>query len=157
MMCESVSSALKQPRSHYGTPMVLTIKYHLQAFSGRDASQAFISYHRRNFPHARVKTAFVAVDKTVHYTSEDHSDFMEICDRVNKVLPRLMSFAPWHYYMKVAFLICSLVFMEMYCHYNRYYSFPISIVIGLHVAITGEVKDEWKSLRKMVNSLCKQD
>ena len=111
---------------------------HTQAFSGRDASQAFISYHRRCFPHKRVEAAFVAVDEAVNYTSDDHSDFMELCDRVNKVLPRSESFAPCHYYLKAAFLICTLVFMEMYCHYNAYYSFPISIVMGLHVAITGE-------------------
>ena len=120
----------------------------LQAFSGRDASQAFISYHRRSFPHNRVRNAFVAVDKTVNYTSEDHSDFMELCDRVNKVLPRLESFAPWHYYIKVAFLICSLVFMEMYCHYNIYYSVLIGSLMGLHGAITGVVMVKYKFLKK---------
>ena len=113
---------------------------HLQAFSGRDASQAFISYHRRHFPHNHVKDAFVAVAETVDYTREDHSDFMELCERVNKVLPTLKSFAPFHYYVKISFLICTLILMEMYCHYNINYNFIMGCVLGLHMAITGEVK-----------------
>ena len=115
---------------------------HLQAFSGRDASQAFISYHRRHFPHNHVKDAFVAVAETVNYTREDHSDFMELCERVNKVLPTLKSFAPFHYYVKISFLIFTLVLMEMYCHYNINYNFIMGCVLGLHIAITGAVSDE---------------
>ena len=61
--------------------------YHctFQAFSGRDASLAFISYHRRNFPHSRAKAALEGVDPSVDYTQEDHADYMELCDRVGKV------------------------------------------------------------------------
>ena len=114
----------------------------MQAFSGRDVSQAFISYHRRHFPHNHVKDAFVAVAETVHYTKEDHSDFMELCERVNKVLPILKSFAPFHYYVKISFLICTMVLMEMYCHYNINYNFIMGCVLGLHMVITGAVKDE---------------
>ena len=73
----------------------------LQAFSGRDASQAFISYHRRTFPHSRAKSALEGTDSTVDYTTDDHADYMELCERVNKVVPRLKSFAPWYYYIKV--------------------------------------------------------
>ena len=115
---------------------------HLQAFSGRDASQAFISYHRRHFPHNHVKDACVAETKTVNYTKEDHSDFMELCERVNKVLPILKSFAPFHYYVKISFLICTMVLMEMYCHNNINYNFIMGCVLGLHMVITGAVKDE---------------
>ena len=56
-----------------------------QAFSGRDASLAFISYHRRNFPHSRAKPAFEGIDESVDYTPEDHADYMELCERVGKV------------------------------------------------------------------------
>ena len=63
--------------------MVLSLS---QAFSGRDASLAFISYHRRNFPHSgRAKAALEGVDPSVDYTQEDHADYMELCDRVGKV------------------------------------------------------------------------
>ena len=80
----------------------------------------------------------------MNYTSDDHSDFMELCERVDKVLPRLESFAPWHYFVKIAFLICTMVFMEMYCHYNSYYTCLMGIVMGLHGAITGEEQDMYR-------------
>jgi len=61
----------------------------LQAFSGRDASQAFISYHRRQFPHSRVKAALEKTDETITYTLKDNEDFLELCKRVHKVTERL--------------------------------------------------------------------
>ena len=108
-----------------------------QAFSGRDASQAFISYHRRNFPHNRAKPAFEGVDDTVSYTPEDHTDFMELCKRVNKVVPSMKSFAPWHYYIKAAYLICAFLSMEFYCNYNNFYNLPMALIMGFHVALIG--------------------
>ena len=109
-----------------------------QIFSGRDASQAFISYHRRNFPHNRAKAAFEGIDESVDYTPEDHADYMELCDRVGKVLPNLKSFAPWYYYIKVAFLVGSIVAFEAYCHYNAYYGFPFNMLVGLFAALIGK-------------------
>ena len=79
-------------------------------------------------------------DKTVHYTPEDHADFMDLCDRVNKVLPRSKSFAPWHYYIKAIYIVGSFLAMEIYSHYNNFYSFPLSIVMGFHMALIGEVR-----------------
>ena len=125
----------------------------LQAFSGRDASQAFISYHRRNFPHNRARPALEGIDDTVNYTQEDHTDFMELCERVNKVLPRLKSFAPWHYYIKCAYLICAFLFMEVYCHYNNFYNLPIAIIMGLHMAWIGEFRDRVKSISGVEESI----
>jgi fatty acid desaturase (delta-4 desaturase) len=105
-----------------------------QSFSGRDASLAFISYHRRSFPHSRVKSAFESVDTTVDYSAEeDHTDFMELCYLVGKVLPRLKSWAPWQYYAKIAFIWCVTVGLELYQHYNAFYWWPLSILTGLFV------------------------
>jgi hypothetical protein len=56
-----------------------------QAFAGRDASQAFLSYHRKAFPHSRAKEAFHADDKSVTYSEKDNADFLELCERVHKV------------------------------------------------------------------------
>ena len=117
-----------------------------QVFSGRDASQAFISYHRRNFPHSRAKAAFEGLDDTVNYTPEDHSDFMELCERVDKVVPRLKSFAPWHYYIKAAYLICAFLSMELYCNYNTFYNLPMALIMGFHVALIGELTIEIRIL-----------
>lgn len=56
-----------------------------QAFAGRDASQAFLSYHRKAFPHNRAKEAFHADDKSVKYDESDNADFLELCERIHKV------------------------------------------------------------------------
>ena len=77
---------------------------------------------------------------------------MELCERVNKVLPRLKSFAPWHYYIKCSYLICAYLFMEMYCHYNSFYNLPIGIVMGFHMALIGEITYEFKVFSKLQNS-----
>ena len=79
-------------------------------------------------------------DKTVHYTPEDHTDFIDLCERVNKVLPRSKSFAPWHYYIKAVYIVGSFLAMEMYSHYNNFYSFPLSILMGFHMALIGEFR-----------------
>ena len=60
--------------------------FFLQAFSGRDASQAFMSYHRRQFPHSRVKEAFTSVEQDVKISSKYNEDFLDLCERVDKVL-----------------------------------------------------------------------
>merc|ERR1712117_820759 len=46
---DKLYSTEKLANIHPGGPMFI------KAFSGRDASQAFISYHRRPFPHNHVK------------------------------------------------------------------------------------------------------
>ena len=79
-------------------------------------------------------------DKTVHYTPEDHADFIDLCERVNKVLPRSKSFAPWHYYIKAVYIVGSFLAMEIYSHYNNFYSFPLSILMGFHMALIGEFR-----------------
>jgi hypothetical protein len=127
-----------------------------QAFAGRDASQAFISYHRRSFPHSRVKSAFERVDETVDYSPEDHDDFMELCERVAKVcfrqckketvipktlfqvIPRLKSWAPWPVYVKAAFIWGTAIALEFYMHYYAFYWWPLSIAFGFVGALIGE-------------------
>jgi len=129
---DKLYSTQKLADLHPGGPLFV------KAFSGRDASLAFISYHRRNFPHSgRAKAALEGVDPSVDYTQEDHADYMELCDRVGKVLPRMKSFAPWYYFIKVAFLVGGIVGMEAYCHYNAYYGFPLNVLVGLFAALIG--------------------
>ena len=109
----------------------------MQAFSGRDASLAFLSYHRRSFPHSRVKSALQKVDAGVDYDEGDHADFLELCQRVNKVLPRLKSFAPWSYFVKVAFILLSAFALEFYIHSQRAYSWHLTAPLGLLFALIG--------------------
>ena len=65
---------------------------------------------------------------------------MELCERVNKVVPRLKSFAPWHYYIKVAFLLGTFTSLEVYCHYHGFYPFSLMFAVGFIAALIGEVE-----------------
>ena len=49
----------------------------------------------------------------------------------------MRSFAPWYYFLKVAFLVGGIVAMEAYCHYNAHYGFPLNMLIGLFAALIG--------------------
>nr|APH81338.1 delta5 desaturase [Paracyclopina nana] len=126
-----IYSAEKLAELHPGGPLFI------QAFSGRDASQAFLSYHRRQFPHKRAEPAYISDDTTVSHDPQDHADFLELCQRVDKVLPRMKSFAPWHYYIKVAFILGSAFGLELYMHINRAYVWYLSALVGLFYALIG--------------------
>ena len=63
-------------------------KIFIQAFTGHDATEAFIMHHRRHFPHKipRVQQAFVREDSTVSPNAEEkYDDYLELSDRVAKV------------------------------------------------------------------------
>ena len=61
----------------------------VQAFSGHDATEPFVMYHRRRFPHThpRVREAFVKVDESFQSTEQAaFDDYLELSDRVAKEL-----------------------------------------------------------------------
>ena len=60
----------------------------IQAFTGHDATEAFVLYHRRRFPHKmpKVREAFLKEDASVSSKVEDaFDDYIELSDRVAKV------------------------------------------------------------------------
>ena len=60
----------------------------IQAFTGHDATEPFVVYHRRRFPHKmpKVREAFVKEDASVSSKVEDaFDDYIELSDRVAKV------------------------------------------------------------------------
>ena len=64
----------------------------IQAFTGHDATEPFVSYHRRRFPHKmpKVREAFVREDTSVSSKVEDaFDDYLELSDRVAKVLKKI--------------------------------------------------------------------
>ena len=54
-----------------------------------------------------------------------------------KVLPRLQSFAPWHYYLKVAFILGVAFGLEWHMHTNVDYRWQMAAVVGLFYALIG--------------------
>jgi cytochrome b involved in lipid metabolism len=92
----------------------------VKAFAGRDATEAFLSYHRRQFPHARMQKMQVGSAAPLKEEEAD-KDYLELCELVDQVLPRFKAFAPWHYYVKVAVILSAAVGLEMYMHIHADY------------------------------------
>eukprot|EP00094_Tigriopus_californicus_P012914 TCALIF_12487-PA protein Name:"Similar to des6 Linoleoyl-CoA desaturase (Synechocystis sp. (strain PCC 6803 / Kazusa))" AED:0.17 eAED:0.23 QI:211/0.5/0.66/1/0.5/0.66/3/0/199 len=77
---DKIYSAKALADLHPGGPLFV------KSFAGRDASHAFLSYHRRQFPHSRVKEALEKVDPNVKVDPHAQDDFLELCERVDKVI-----------------------------------------------------------------------
>jgi hypothetical protein len=50
----------------------------------------------------------------------------------------MASFAPWHYYLKAAFILGVAFSMEAYIHYNKAYRWQLTAVLGLFYALIGK-------------------
>lgn len=120
----------------------------VKAFAGKDATTAFLSYHRRPFPHKKFNRnynlpptiepptapSFISVKIP---TIDTNIDYLELCDMVNRVLPIHKSFAPFSYYVKL-FIILSFTFgLEFYIHFTRQYVWYLTAPLGLFIAWTG--------------------
>lgn len=108
----------------------------VRAFSGFDATEAFLSYHRRKFPHSKMATYSVGVQKANKPSGVD-ADYLELCEIIEKVLPRHKAFAPFSYYVKVFALLSSAIGLEFYIHYTASYKWHLTAVLGLLMALIG--------------------
>ncbi len=108
----------------------------IKVFAGRDATEAFLSYHRRQFPHEKMTSALVGKTNSSKDPTAD-KDYLELCERIDKVLPRNQSFAPFSYYCKTFGLLAAAVSLEYYQHSTATYRWYISIVQGLLFAWMG--------------------
>lgn len=80
--------------THFQCDLISTF---LKAFSGRDASQAFLTYHRRAFPHKRAEAAFHATDESIKYSEQDNRDFLDLCEQIEKVTSIILSWKAYLY------------------------------------------------------------
>jgi fatty acid desaturase (delta-4 desaturase) len=82
-----------------------------------DATALFNSAHRRRFPHDRYQKYVVDPSKVrkdvVRPMQRDFSLYFEICDAVKPLIPR-NGFAPAHYWVKVALILGTAVFCDLY-------------------------------------------
>jgi len=140
--------------THFQCDLISTF---LKAFSGRDASQAFLTYHRRAFPHKRAEAAFHATDESVKYSEQDNRDFLDLCEQIEKVtsiiiswktciyepiyfpkvLPRLKSFAPWSYFAKIIVILAIALSLEAYIHFTGSYKWYLTGSLGIVFALIG--------------------
>eukprot|EP00095_Tigriopus_kingsejongensis_P012447 maker-scaffold89_size390429-snap-gene-2.26 protein:Tk12447 transcript:maker-scaffold89_size390429-snap-gene-2.26-mRNA-1 annotation:"delta-4 fatty acid" len=116
---------------HPGGPLFIS------AFAGRDATQAFISYHRKQFPHKRVEFALERTEKTVEDIDPNvNADYFELVRRVEKVVPRHKAFAPWTYYIKALVLVAFVLSLEGYIHYTGSYKWYLTGLLGIFLSIS---------------------
>ena len=117
---------------HPGGPLFI------HAFAGRDATTAFLSYHRREFPHTKMTDMKATTTTTTTTTiSSSNKEYLELCAIVEKVLPRSKSFAPLSYFLK-AFVLLSITFgLEFYIHKNGMYTWYLTAMLGWLYALIG--------------------
>lgn len=109
----------------------------VKAFAGRDATEAFLSYHRRTFPHQKMSEHLVGQLKSTRDAALDDKEYLELCEIVEKVLPRHKSFAPLSYYLKIAALFSMTVGLECYLHYTATYPIHLVTILGVLFALVG--------------------
>ena len=108
----------------------------VKVFAGRDATEAFLSYHRRTFPHDKVTVALLGQSEHFKDLQADQ-DYLELCAEVDKVLPRHQSFAPFSYYVKIFALITMTVGLEVYMHTAVTYKWYLTAIQGIFFAWFG--------------------
>lgn len=125
-----VYSAVELSKFHPGGEIFL------KAFGGADATEAFLSYHRRKFPHEKL-TSYLIGESTALKGAHDDDDYLELCRLVEQVLPRHKSFAPFHYYVKMFVILGACIGLELYIHLNAKYVWYLTAPLGLLMAFVG--------------------
>jgi fatty acid desaturase (delta-4 desaturase) len=109
----------------------------IKAFAGRDATEAFLSYHRRKFPHEKMRDKQVGDNISTKSNQNVDNDFLELCDIIDKVIPRNQSFANFGYFIKIGFIITVAFGLEFYMHYTKNYKWYLTGILGLFMALIG--------------------
>ena len=68
---------------------------------------------------------------------ETEKDYLELCELVERVLPRHKSFAPASYWLKLALILGSAVGLETYIHVTGSYNWQLTSLVGLFFALIG--------------------
>lgn len=109
----------------------------VKSFAGRDATEAFLSYHRREFPHEHMSFANVGIANPTKKSKHIDDDYLELCRLVDQVLPKNKSFAPFHYYIKCSFILIISFGLEYYMHTTGTYVWYLSGILGFFFASIG--------------------
>jgi len=110
-------------------------KLFVEVFGGKDATNAFMSYHRRLFPHSKMIFAKLLTleDKNIERMDPEYIELSKI---IEQVISRNNSFADFNYYLKVFFLLLFTLSFELYTHYtSNYYIFNCTLIGFLYALI----------------------
>lgn len=127
---DKIYSAIQLASIHPGGELFV------KAFSGRDATEAFLSYHRREFPHSRMTESLIGAAPSKKDKGVDE-EYLELCQIVEQILPRTKSFAPISYYLKLFVILGCAFGLEFYMHYTGTYVWYLSAVLGWFFALIG--------------------
>lgn len=106
-------------------------------FGGRDATEAFMEYHRRAWPKARMSKFFVGSLAPSEKPTQPDEAYLRLCAEVNGLLPRGSGgFAPPSYWLKAAGLAAAALAIEGYM-LLRGKSLLLSFLLGLVFAWIG--------------------
>jgi fatty acid desaturase (delta-4 desaturase) len=108
----------------------------VKVFGGKDATEAFLSYHRRRFPHDKMSDALVGLTKPSKDPNSD-LEYLELCAEIDKVLPRHKSYAPLKYYLKIGVLLGVAFYLEYYIHSRKRYVWYLTAILGWLFAMIG--------------------
>jgi acyl-lipid (7-3)-desaturase (Delta-4 desaturase) len=108
----------------------------VKAFSGRDATEAFLSYHRKPFPHDRMTDSLVGKAAALKNASSD-DEYLELCKKIEQVLPRSQAFATPSYFLKVAVILSITFGLEAYMHLHGEYKWYLTGFLGFIYALVG--------------------
>jgi len=100
----------KFSKIHPGGPMMI------EAFCGVDATEAYLTSHRKKFPHDKMKGFLVSKSSTNFYINKNYDDYFELVKRVEEVLPRAESWANWQFFTKIFFILSISFLIEFYVH-----------------------------------------
>lgn len=109
----------------------------LKAFSGFDATEAFLSYHRRQFPHNKWSEMRVGTAEPKKTDKHADKEYLELCNIIEQVLPRHKSFATASYYLKVMCIMGTSIWLELYIHTTGQYKWYLTAPLGLLFALIG--------------------
>lgn len=126
---DKVYDANSLAKTHPGGELFVNV------FAGRDATEAFLSYHRKRFPHDKVKDALIGQAQPAKKSQDE--DYLELCKLVEEVLPRSKAYAPPIYWVKLAVLLISALALEWHIHSTRSYFWYLTAPLGLLFAWIG--------------------
>lgn len=115
---------------HPGGPLFVEL------FDGLDATEAFHTYHRRRFPHDKLKQ-YQTFKKSFDKPHTMDPLYEELCQEVNRILPPHKSFAPWTYYVKAIVLWFTTIAYEVWIHAQGDYYWYHMCLLGIFFALIG--------------------
>lgn len=112
-------------------------KLFVEVFGGKNATNTFMSYHRRLFPHSKMDFAKIKILDGKEKINYMDPEYIELCKIIEKIIPCSNSFSNFNYYLKISCLLVFTLSFESYTHYISNYNIINCALIGFLYALIG--------------------